>query len=350
MRLIITRDGGTLYEHPHPGPARVLLCSTEPSRQLLTDPAVTGSAYRRLVRSAVADALAMFRADAAGARVLSADEMSVVTILRGGLSFGVEEAVTTACDVEADVSFVGTERSASALPNIVYERWELGSGPVLAGDILATGGTVTAVLSSLRAAAVPRRRRPTAVVLVAIGSAAGVDAVQRFVAAWDPSERPEVTIILLEASFALPAPGTTAPFPRFSFDLLRSAAGSTPEYEAARLASVGSLFERCAVYDGGVRAFTPSAHVDDRASWWATVVDRAVPLSVLARQTAGLSDYALPPSRWRRHLPWASQSGVDLDLIHDLGARALGYAERTATADHVNEQLAKGRTQRCPVA
>jgi len=345
MRLISTGGGRALYEHPHPGPARVLLCSSAPSRRLLTDPVVTGSTYRRLVRSAVAEALAMFRADEAGGRVLCTDRMSVVTILRGGLSFGVEEAITIACAAEADVSFVGTERSTDASLKIVYERWELDSGPVITGDILATGGTMTAVLSRLRMATAPRRRRPAAVVLVVIGSAAGVDAVQRLLAGWDPSERPQVTVILLEALFALPAPDTTVPFPRFSFDLLRSAAGSTPEYEAARLASVGSLFERCVVYDGGVRAFTPSAHVDDRSSWWAAVVGGDVPLSVLARQAAGLSAYALPPSRWRRHLPWASQSGVDLDLIHDLGARALRYAERTATADYVHERLAKGRPQ-----
>ena len=346
MRLISTSDGGALYEHPHPGPARVLLSSTAPSRRLLTDPVVTGSTYRWLLRSAVAEALTMFRADEAGGQVLSADRMSVVTILRGGLSFGVEEAVTTACTAEADVSFVGTERSTDAPLKVVYERWEFDSGPVLAGDILATGATMIAMLSRLRMATAPRRRRPTAVVLVVIGSGAGVDAVQRFLAGWDPSERPQVTIILLEALFALPAPDTAVPFPRFSFDLLRSAAGSTPEYEAARLASVGSLFERCVVYDGGVRAFTPSAHLNDRYSRWAAVVGQDVPLSVLARHAAGLSAYGLPRSRWRRHLPWASQSGVDLDLIHDLGTSALRYAESTATADYVHEQLAKGLPQR----
>ncbi|GAB3057059.1 type I phosphoribosyltransferase [Micromonospora schwarzwaldensis] len=341
MRLIATGDATALYEHPHPGPARVLLCSTAPSRRLLTDPVVTGSAYRHLVRSAVAEALMILRTDTAGGEVLSTDRMSVVTILRGGLSFGVEEAVSTACGAEADVSFVGTERSTTAPLKVVYERWELGADPVLAGDIMASGGTMTAVLSRLLAATTARRRRPGAIVLVLIGSAAGVDAVQRCVAAVDPSERPQVTLVLLEALFALPTPDTV-PFPRFSFDLLRSAAGSTPEYEAARLASVGSLFERCVIYDGGVRAFTPSAHVNDRSSWWSTVVDRGVPLAALGKHAAGLSSYALPPPRWRRHLPWASQSGVDLDLIHDLGSRALRYAESTATADYVHERLTKG--------
>ncbi|KXK62063.1 hypothetical protein AWW66_10480 [Micromonospora rosaria] len=341
MRLLHAADGGALYERPHPGPARVLLCSTAPSRRLLTDPVVTGGAYRRLTRSAVTAALTLFRADPAGERVLAADRVSVVTILRGGLSFAVEEAVESAGATAADVSFVGTERSPDAPVTIAYERWELGGGPVLAGDILATGGTVTAVLDRLRTAAGPGRQ-PGAVVLVVIGSAAGVDAVQRYLADLDAAERPQVTIVLLEALFALPAPGAAAPFPRFSFDLLRSAAGATPEYEAARLGCLGSLFERCAVYDGGVRAFTPGAHLDERSAWWATVLRRDVPLAVLAAQTAGLSAYAHPPSRWRRHLPWASQSGVDLDLVHDLGARALRYAETTPTADYVHDRLARG--------
>ncbi|MFJ6199045.1 phosphoribosyltransferase [Micromonospora sp. NPDC092111] len=342
MRLISTTGGSALYECPHDGPARVLLCSTDPSRRLLTDPAVSGHRYRLLVRSAVAEALTAWRGDAAGERWLGSGQPSVVTILRGGLSFGLEEAVVVAGGADADVSFVGTERAVGEGVRTTYERWEFGAGPAFVGDILATGGTLRAVLSRLRDAATRRGVRPAAVVLVVIGSAAGVDAVQRFVADWDAADRPDVTMIALEALYDVPASGTVAPFARHPFDLLRTVVGSTPEYESARLSSVDSLFERCAVYDGGVRAFTPSAHADERAGWWAGVLRRKVPLAVLGAHTAGLADYRLAPEQWRRRLRWSGQSGVDLDLVYELGRRALRYAETTATADHVHDRLAEG--------
>ncbi len=341
MRRIFSADKTTLYEYPDRGPAKVLVCSTASSRRLLIDPVISGLGYRSLVRAAVTEALeAMAQTEAAGLPVLRTGLVSVLNILRGGLSFGVEDAIAEVFAVDPLVSFIGTSRSVDKPVEITYTRWELGAAEVLAiGDIVATAGTLTSALSSVISEVAQRRSPLRSILLFTIGAQTGVERVQDFLAGLPKAERPEATIVAFESLYALPTPGTQAPFGRYPFDLLRSPASSAPEYEIERLQTLGSLFERCAVYDGGVRAFTPPQHVEMRRSWWDEVVGRRVPLTDLADLTAGLAPYRLSPQEWKRAMPWASDQGVDFGRIHDLGRKALRYAQQTQIAEYVSTTL-----------
>ena len=343
MRRVLELDQLSLYEQPHSGPARVLVCSTPASRGLLTDPVSCGLGYRRTLRTALAQAMqALVAADVADLASMPDGAVAVLNVLRGGLSFGVEDAVSQILGLDPMVSFVGTERLPDRPVELSYARWELGSARTLmVGDIIGTGATLTRALSNALELAASQHRPLQSILIFTIGSRLGIERVASLLASWPPAARPAVTIVALEALYELPVPGNPAAFPWYPFDLLRWPANSAPEYELERLRKVGSLFERCAIYDGGVRAFTPAEHAESRRKWWAEVLDRGVPLAELAGRTAGLANYRLPLAQWAQTISWAQaisqaqQPGLDVAAVHDLGRQALQFAEHTDTADYV---------------
>lgn len=196
-----------------------------------------------------------------------------------------------------------------------------------------------ALLAGTLAAAEERGGRIESVLIFTVGSRLGTQRLQEFLAGLGAAERPETTVVAMEALFDVPAPGSTALFNRYPFDLLRSPVGSAPEFELRRLQTLDSVFERCVVYDGGIRAFAPAEHARQRREWWADVVRRGVSLTELAHLVAGLGTYRRPFEDWRQTFAWYDQADVDLAAVHDLGRRALRHAEDTATADYARAVL-----------
>ena len=127
VRRIHSVDQISLYQCASTGPARILLCSTPSSRRLLTEPRLVGLGFRRALGTAVAEALrAVSEATPDGAESIRRGGLAVLNILRGGLSFGVEDAVAEVLGTDPAVSFVGTERTPDRPVKITYDRWELG--------------------------------------------------------------------------------------------------------------------------------------------------------------------------------------------------------------------------------
>jgi hypothetical protein len=304
---------------------------------LLTDPVVCGLAYRRSVRGSVTEALRTLVAAAAAGL---GETIATLDVLRGGLSFGVADAVGEALGIDPAVSFIGTERATGQPIKLTYPRWELGDADTLVvGDIIGTGSTLVAVLSEALTLASRQRRPLRSIVVFTIGSRPGVKRLTDLISGWDPSERPTLTVIALEALFELPGAAVPAPFSSYPFDLLRAPASSAPEFERHRLQATGSLFERCAIYDGGVRAFTPAEHARAREAWWAEILERDVPLIELAKLTAGLSGYRLPYRQGGQSTPWVDDATAA--ELHRLGHAAWRYAEQTTVAQYVAGTLAQ---------
>ncbi|MFD7666071.1 hypothetical protein [Streptomyces sp. NPDC059788] len=348
MRRILSVDSSSLYEHPTAGPARILICSTPSSRQLLTDPAIRGTAYRRLSRAAVAQALhALAAVDGAHLSAVPADRFAALNVLRGGLSFAVEDALGNVLNADPVVSFVGTERPPGRPVEVTYDRWELADAEVLmVGDIIGTGSTLVRTLTEAVERAAERGNPLRSIVVFTIGSRLGVQRLQTALSRTTARHRPDVTVVALESLYELPDNDAPPPFPHFPFDLLRSPATAAPEYEQRRLRTLGSLFERCAVYDGGVRAFTPRDHTAHRSAWWADVIDRKIPLTEVAAHTAGLQTYRQPLEQWKNTTAWAAQIDPDeAAAVHHAGQEAIAYSESLSTDEYVGEHLtAKGPT------
>ncbi|MFI2609394.1 phosphoribosyltransferase [Kitasatospora sp. NPDC018619] len=357
--LLHSKDAACYRVDPAGPPTRVLLCSTAASRELLTDPVVTGHRYRSLLAGAVATALDLAaRADPGLAAALAAESTTVVNILRGGLGFGVDAALAERFGYPGAVSFVGTDRGASHPLGISYERWEFtGRQLLVLGDIIGTGATAEKVLRAALDAARGRGAQLAGYLVLTVGSRQGIARLHRYFAELaDSGEEFSAFIVALEALFELPGSARLGQsFPQLPFDFLRAPGRSAPDFELHRLAARDSLFEKCAVYDGGVRAFTPDEHRRFRAQWWARVrrleSETGLSLADLGRGTAGLDRYARPLEEWREGLDWAAAEnlrhlGVDHAHLHALGRRAYAYAERTALGAYADARLAAGEPSR----
>ncbi|MFE7782887.1 MULTISPECIES: hypothetical protein [Streptomyces] len=354
MKRIMSVNGSSVYEYATTGPARTLICSTPSSRALLTDPTLCGTPYRRHSRNAVAQALhALTATDTSDLSTTPADQFATLNVLRGGLSFGIEDALGNVLQADPAVSFVGTERPPDGPIELTYDRWELADASVLVvGDIIGTGSTLARVLTEAVERAAKRGRPLQSILVFTIGSRLGVQRVLAALAATPAiastyvQSQPSLTVVALEALYDLPSPEAPPSFPHFPFDLLRAPAAAAPEYEHHRLSTPGSLFERCAIYDGGVRAFTPADHTAERSAWWASVTDRKLPLAEVATRTAGLETYRKPLEQWKTTVPWSTQISHDeAAAIHRLGQKAIAFADDLTTDEYARDHLvAKGHT------
>ncbi|MBC2874255.1 MULTISPECIES: hypothetical protein [Streptomyces] len=340
-------------------PTRVFVCSTAASRDLLTDPAVSGHRYRSLLGTAVSTALDLVaETDPTVAEALASDAATVVNILRGGLSFGVENALSHRFGSPAAVSFVGTDRGACRPLDISYERWEFAERPLLVlGDIIGTGATVEKVLRVARDTARDRGEEISGYLVLTVGSRQGVTRLRNFFAELSArGDRFSAAVVALEALFELPdRTGLGQAFPQLPFDFLRSPQRSSPDFELHRLGRRDSLFEKCAIYDGGVRAYTPGEHRLFRTEWWTEIQrrgsDAGLSLLDLGRTTAGLDQYARPFDDWLGEIAWAAPEnvrhlGVDHADLHALGRQAREYAETTPIGAYAAARLGNGEPPR----
>ncbi|GAA1862773.1 phosphoribosyltransferase [Actinomadura bangladeshensis] len=320
------------------GPVRTLVVSTEASRRLLTSPALVGGPYRDLLATAVSQAVAIAAsADARLATAMTDSPADVLVILRGGLTFALTEVLGTP-GRPPTVSFIGTDRGQGGATTVCYERWEAAHGFLALGDIVATGGTARVALEAARGW-YAGRDAPRHVLVVSVAAAPGLEAMRRSLAELQRDGAGTATIVALEAAFGLPAepfPG----IPQDHYDFLRSGYRPTPEFELARLAEGGSLFEKCAVYDGGLRAFSPDVHLRGRADWWRQLSQNEdLSLYDLGRAVAGLDEFDRPYAAWLSSLHYHADA-TTLQRIYELGRIAVELARGTSVRQYGTAAIA----------
>lgn len=326
MELLARQDSATCYRHHTEGLVDVIVSSTPATRQLLTDPHLVGSRYTHALRTGVRDALSLTTSVVPALEAaLTRTRAEILTILRGGLTFDAPGAVEAVSGIPPAVSFIGTRRSGDGPVTVDYERWEDADGGVLVlGDIVATGSTVELALRKVLDEVTAYRRRISHLVVVTIAAAPGLAAIETLVNSYAAAlpAPPSATIIALESIFRLPEPGVDNGFPQAPFDFLRSTPATAPEFEWERLSHPDSLLEKCVVYDGGLRAFSPTGHLAFRREWW-TGFHPETSLESLTRVTAGLHHFALPFTEWREvAAPAVDSPDPDHDRIYEAGRRA----------------------------
>lgn len=344
------RGSGSWYEVDLAPGVRAVLASTSESRHLLVSPDLVGRNFRRAVALSATNALGIVKAlSPVVSQTVRTRGASVVTVLRGGLSFAVERAVTSLWNVEPAVSFLGTERAAQGDVHLVYARWALVPDSVLfVGDIVATGRTLVALLDAAITESQLQQTRLRAVVVITIAAAAGL---RQLAAALAVLRREgfveEVWVVALEAVFRLPDRKLVPSQLRLSpLDFLRSSQASTPEFEGYRLSVPAALLERCAIYDGGERAFNPGQHRHQRLAWWNQVAaDPTVSMGVMAADLAGLAEYGHGFQEWEAMYPqsptrWAPGGGRRLHLQ---GQVALSRSSRLGVREFASYFVLHGR-------
>ena len=271
-----------LYEYtaeaarfPH-GP-RIFIVSTPETRRICNDPFLTGVRYT----SSLSDACARTIRELESRRFVSLaeDTTSVLNILRGGLNFGLREALARALSWNDHCSlFLSAQRARKSdnphdwvITESDYQKVDLHHrNDILLGDVVATGTSLAWALERLGDVATNHHTEISSLLFFTIGSprsheilaATSNEYARRF-----KGFRGSV-VVYFEGIFPAATPETAMQIKLDGTDLLRTGGILAPEFIESQYEAPAYPIERCTIYDAGSRAFHLKEYLEDVHDYW----------------------------------------------------------------------------------
>ncbi|MCG8637858.1 MAG: hypothetical protein MI863_28795 [Desulfobacterales bacterium] len=257
-----------------------IIASTPETRAIANDPRVMGIEYTRRLAGACSRVLKDLAES--GLTCLEEDETIVFNILRGGLNFGLREALADAYGWNNHgSSFISAQR---ARDDESPEQWHIVEGEyakvympetasIVIGDVVATGTSLEYAMKALVGAAEHQGTDLRSVVFFTIGGPRAGEILK----ATDAMCRQKfpgyekTTLVYLEGCFSVPVPETPLKIKITGTDLLRREAVMAPEFIESQYEDPGYPIQRCTIYDAGSRAFWTPEYLEDLEDYWTRV-------------------------------------------------------------------------------
>jgi uracil phosphoribosyltransferase len=266
------------YRIPGPrdeGPLRWIV-STPWTREICNRPELLGWEYTNHLRQGMAAALAA-APFAESLRTIDQRRLCVLNVLRGGLNFGLRDALHDAFGANRHPSvFMSSQRYHDGVDWRIredsYRKLAVPDGAVLfLGDVVATGVTAAHGFDVLYEHLVASGTSLHSIVFFTIGGAQVERVVRSFAARCrrEFADFVEAHVVFVEGRFAVVEPASDLPLALPGTDLVRTAALLAPDLEATHPEIPEACLERCAIYDAGARAFDVAEYLDDVVGYWA---------------------------------------------------------------------------------
>lgn len=253
---------------------KYFILSGEGSRRLMASPEVVGfDSYLALLPETV-DALRFL--------FPSGGDVDIMTILRGGLNYPIEESCFRAGVRVRDMHFVSCERIIEDHVitglDIKYEKLRITQGRTLViGDIVATGDTLKMCMDEV----VDRFRRKGGsigkIIFFTIGGTRAIPLMERMteqIGALFPGFE-GFECFFYEGVFSVyrdkGASGINVP----DIDFCWRDGVVSPEFRRYILDRPDALFEKCIIYDGGARRYEIPVHFREVFDYWEGILGRA---------------------------------------------------------------------------
>lgn len=242
--------------------------STNPgTRHLMISPEVVGfDSYLSMV-DVTADTLTYL------IRKGLSESVEIMTILRGGLNYPLEECCYRAGIQVNNMNFLSCERVFNGKVitglQINYEKLRVAENcTMMIGDILATGETFRLCLKQVVDRFHSRGGSMRRIIFFSIGGTRAIpileDMTKYIRTLWPSFEG--FFCIFYEGMFRVyddtGCTGVNVPGVDFGWDTV------TPEFREAVLKSGDALFEKCIIYDGGARRYEIPAHYHEVLDYW----------------------------------------------------------------------------------
>lgn len=304
---------------------RYLVVSDPGTRRLMASPKVVGfDSYLAMLAPTVA-ALQYLKGDG-----LDGD-FDILTILRGGLNYPLEEAAYRTGMTVKNMHFLSCERVIENKVvtglDIKYEKLRVGRDvSIMIGDIIASGDTLRMCFQYLfdkfrREGGSIRR-----IVFFTIGGTKAIDLMERFTEQirvfWPEFEG--FTCVFYEGIFTVyedkGVTGVNVP----NIDFGWKGGVIAPDFRRYVLATDGdALFEKCIIYDGGARRYEIPVHFEEVREYWNDILgvaDRTDMRAFLAEKIG--YDFPISHDDWCRTLHYGQGMEKDLyDLEQEYIAR-----------------------------
>ncbi len=203
------------------------------------------------------------------------DSIDILTILRGGLNYSMEESCFNAGLQVNNINFLSCERKIRDKQivglDIKYQKYNIvDNGTMLIGDIIATGDTLKMcfdyILNKYRKRGAKLRR----VIFFTIGGTKAFDMMENFTSEirqyWPDFEG--FTCVFYEGIFTVydtkGVTGVNVP----SIDFYWKDGVVAPELKTAFYNNPYALFEKCIIYDGGARRYEIPEHYEEVMDYW----------------------------------------------------------------------------------
>ncbi len=263
----------SLYRIDREGRVDAYVASTPESRAICNDPGVAGCNYTRLLRCACAKVL--------GVRPLELQEKEtvVVNILRGGLNYGLRDALAEAYGWNGHTTcFISAQRARNSADS---EDWHITENDyakvyfpeqatLVIGDVVATGTSLRYALQELLRSALEQRVRLRSILFFTFGGEKALEILEEI----DRQCRElflgyeRTVLVYFEGCFTCAQADTPLSVRLTGTDLLRWHSLMAPEFVESQYEDPAYPLERCTIYDAGSRAFWLRDYVEDVIGYW----------------------------------------------------------------------------------
>ena len=256
-----------------PGTLESYVATTPGTRAICNDPTVAGVRYTRLLREACTEILRALAPD------VPESDAVVVNILRGGLNFGLRDALADAFGWNAHTTcFMSAQRARDSQDS---EEWHItensykkvyfpARASFFVGDVVATGTSLRYGLQELFGSAAEQKVDVRNLVFFTYGGPKALE-ILREVDARCRALFPEygrTVLVYLEGCFQVPAPDTPLHVRLTGTDLIRLGSLMAPEFVESQYEAPSYPIERCTIYDAGSRAFWVREYAEDVLGYW----------------------------------------------------------------------------------
>jgi len=201
--------------------------------------------------------------------------MDILTILRGGLNYSMEESCFKAGLQVNNINFLSCERIIRDKKivglDIKYQKYNIvDNGTMLIGDIIASGETLRMCFEYLLDKYRKRGAKLRRVIFFTIGGTKAFSLLEDFTTKireyWPEFEG--FTCIFYEGAFSVydtkGVTGINVP----DIDFYWKGGIISPEFKQAVLDTNYAIFEKCIIYDGGARRYEIPEHYEEVMDYW----------------------------------------------------------------------------------
>lgn len=274
-----------LYRMDTQSPVDCIVASTPDTRAIQNDPGIMGVDYTRRLMAACARVMASLETN----RIftcLEERETIVFNILRGGLNFGLREALADAFGWNAHgSSFISAQRTRDDASPEEWHIVESGynkvympqTASIVIGDVVATGTSLEYAVNALIGEAERQGSTLRSILFFTVGGPRALEilkAADRRCRQMFPGYEKTV-LVYLEGCFSVPFPHTPVRIKVTGTDLLRRDAVMAPEFIESQYENPCFPLQRCTIYDAGSRAFWTPEYLEDLREYWGRVRDLA---------------------------------------------------------------------------
>ncbi len=349
QKVFVSENVSIYRNEMHDPRLEVLTVSTPQTREILNTPEILGISFQNLLSEALQNILTALyelgEKTKISSSMRSTSAFDVLYILRGGLNFDFHRHLFSLTKRHPEVTFLSsqrvmeTETESFSIEEQTYQKWNMQENALLCiGDISATGTTLKHALNRVILHSKQHNLQPRRLFFVTVGTIEALQAIQEYQQelqhAWG-AQFEGITILFLEQIFSLYT-STSLLYTTNSLlkaihlpftDFFRMSYPNTFEFEAESVANPICFLERCAIYDGGSRAFEPAMYMHNIYSYWKHLKEYSSSLTVedVLQLKSNFLDYDLDYDHWLKKRAWLKEDRAERELksLYENGHKAL---------------------------